>query len=75
MTGADFVIDRDLKVWLLEMQLGPQTVGDNRTEKTALLQEVLRTTIDVVEEVFHKQARGESLLPLTKVGNFELVYF
>lgn len=72
--GADFVIDRDLKVWLLEMQLGPQLVGDNHAEKIAILQDVLTTSIDLVQEVFHKQSRKEPLLPLTKTGNFELVY-
>ena len=75
LMGADFVIDKDLKVWLLEMQLGPQLVGDNHKEKIAILQDVLTTSIDVVEEVFHKQGRKEPLLPLTKAGNFELVYF
>lgn len=74
LMGADFVIDQDLKVWLLEMQLGPQLVGDNHNGKIALLQDVLTTSIDVVEEVFHKQARDEPLLPLAKTRNFELVY-
>lgn len=75
LMGADFVIDQNLKVWLLEMQLGPQLVGDNHRAKIALLQDVLTTTIDVVEEVYHKQARKEPLLPLETTGKFELVYF
>eukprot|EP00977_Amphora_coffeiformis_P013897 scaffold3784_cov174-Amphora_coffeaeformis.AAC.2 len=75
ISGADFVIDKDLKVWLLEMQLGPQLVGESHAKKTALLQEVITTTIDVVEEVFHKQERKEPLLPLSKASNFDLVYF
>jgi len=75
LMGADFVIDKDLKVWLLEMQLGPQLVGESHAKKTALLQEVITTTIDVVEEVFHKQERKEPLLPLSKASNFDLVYF
>lgn len=74
LMGADFVIDEDLKVWLLEMQLGPQLVGDNHKQKISLLQDVITTSIDVVEEVFQKQANDEPVLPLTKTGNFELVY-
>jgi tubulin polyglutamylase TTLL2 len=74
LMGADFVIDDDLKVWLLEMQLGPQLVGDNHFEKIAVLRDVLTTTVDVVEEVFHKQVAKQPLLPLEKAGSFELVY-
>ena len=74
LMGADFVIDADLKVWLLEMQLGPQLQGDNLPEKIAILQDVLGTTIDVVEEVYLKQVNNQPIMPLTKTGNFELVY-
>jgi hypothetical protein len=74
LMGADFVIDDDLKVWLLEMQLGPQLVGDNHVEKIAVLRDVLTTTVEVVEEVFYKQVEKQPLLPLAKAGNFELVY-
>ena len=72
--GADFVIDADLKVWLLEMQLGPQLLGDKHKGKTAVLQDVLTTTIDVVEEVYHKQLNRQPLLPLKTSRNLELVY-
>jgi tubulin polyglutamylase TTLL5 len=74
LMGADFVIDNNLKVWLLEMQLGPQLLGDGHVKKTTVLQDVLLTTIDVVEEVYQKQVNGLPVLPLQNTGQLELVF-
>ena len=71
--GADFAIDRDLNVWLLEGQAGvatrgaPKIYGDNTR---AMMPYVFK----IVEEVQRKQSQGQPILPLEETGKWELIY-
>ena len=73
--GADFVIDNNLDVWYIEAQAGPgmEEEWDFRVEMHA---DLLRSMIDTVEEIQLKQEADPkaNLLPLTKLGNWEIVY-
>jgi hypothetical protein len=73
--GVDFVIDNDLDVWYIEAQAGPglEEEFDFRVE---LHRDLLRSAIDIVEEIQLKQeADAEAnLLPLQSLGGWEIVY-
>lgn len=73
MYGADFVIDKDLDVWYVEAQAGPgmEEEFDFRVE---LHRDLLRSKIDIVDEVQRKNINGESILPLSSSTGWEVVY-
>jgi len=70
---ADFILDNDLDVWFIEPQNGCGLDEDYyfRLEMHASL---FNGMVDILEEVGQKQEHQESLLPLEKSGNWEIVY-
>ena len=73
LIGGDFIVDRDLHVWMTEAQSSPGLGHETPTRK-ALYAKLLPSTIDIVTEVTEKQAAGKPLFPMEKTGSFELVY-
>jgi hypothetical protein len=72
---ADFVIDKNLNVWLLEVQKGPALKDNNNSFRQNVLDDMLPTMLHMVEEVVDKQEHGEPLLPFRDgTGSFELIY-
>eukprot|EP00978_Attheya_sp_CCMP212_P037372 scaffold175590_cov48-Attheya_sp.AAC.1 len=73
--GCDFLIDNDLDVYFIESQASPGfgTPDDARVD---MYREMFRPMIDTVQEINQKQeldARA-NLLPLQKLGGWEIVY-
>ena len=71
--GADFILDNDLDVWLIEPQkgCGMDEDYDFRIEMHARL---FQGMVDTLEEVWQKQENGKPLLPLMNTGEWEVIY-
>ena len=73
LMGADFIIDRHLNAWMTEVQQGPGLKHEN-SWKEKFNNELIPSTIDIIEEVNEKQASGKRVSPIENVGNYRLVY-
>jgi hypothetical protein len=73
--GCDFIIDRDLDVYYVEAQDGPQ-MKDTHDFRVDLYRRMLRPMINIVEEIAIKQEKDAqaNLLPLKSLGEWEVVY-
>lgn len=73
LMGGDFIVDRDLHVWMTECQSSPGLGHATKTRK-ALYAKLLPYTADIVAQVMEKQASGLPLFPMENTGIFELIY-
>ena len=73
LMGGDFIVDRDLHVWITEAQSSPG-LGHETSTRTELYNRLLPSTVDILDEIFDKQAKGQPLLPMQNTGDFELIY-
>jgi Tubulin-tyrosine ligase family len=73
LMGGDFIVDRDLNVWITEAQSSPG-LGHETSTRTALYNRLLPSVVDIVDEVYEKQMLAVPILPLNKAGDFELIY-
>lgn len=73
--GIDFILDNDLDVWYIESQDAP-AFGEEFGFRVALHQELLQSTIDIVDEIQRKQETNptSSILPLKNQGGWDVVY-
>ena len=71
--GADFILDQDLDVYLLEPQMGCG-LDEDYNFRIEMHDQMFRSMVDVLDEVLVKQEKGENLLPLNKPGKWEVVY-
>lgn len=55
--GADFVVDRDLKVWLMEMEASPSLPPMGTTSRS-VWEQAVPEMMDIVTEVHRKQLAG-----------------
>jgi Tubulin-tyrosine ligase family len=73
LMGGDFIVDRGLNVWLTEAQSSPG-LGHATPTRREMYDRLLPSVVDILNEVMEKESRGEPLLPLRNVGDFELIY-
>jgi hypothetical protein len=71
---ADFVLDQSLDVWLVS----PPKCGCNLDEdfyfRLDLHASMFQGMIDILEQVWEKQANKEMVLPFQREGNWEILY-
>jgi hypothetical protein len=73
--GADFFINRDLSVYMIEPQTNPSYSIDSVARRKTIQDTMLPSMVRMLEEIEEKQARGLPLLPIANMGNeFELIY-
>ena len=72
LLGADFMIDREMNVWLSEVQSGPGLPTNTATTR-GFMWRMLPNAVDLVMEVRHLRETGQPLWPLRKAGDFELI--
>ena len=72
LLGADFMVDRQLNIWLTEVQSGPG-LPHNTQAVAGVMSEMIPQLMNMVLEIRKKQEAGMPLLPLKYVGNFEPV--
>ena len=75
LMGADFIIDQQLNIYMTEAQSSPG-LADTLPTKRELNDRLLGHKIDILEDVRHKQANHEALLPMAQnvLGGYELIY-
>ena len=73
LMGGDFIVDRDLHVWMTECQSSPG-LGHATSTRKALYAALLPSTVDIVTQVMDKQAAGLPLFPMDNTGHFQLIY-
>lgn len=71
--GADFILDNDLDVWLIEPQKGCG-MDEDYDFRVTMHDRLFRGMVDTLEEVWQKQEAGEQLLPLENTGDWEIIY-
>jgi hypothetical protein len=71
---ADYILDNDLDVWLLEPQYGCG-LDEDYYFRLELHASLFNGMVDILEEIWHKQERGaHKILPLQRAGNWEVIY-
>lgn len=74
LMGGDFIVDRDLHVWMTECQSSPG-LGHETSARKALYAKLLPSTVDIITHVMDKQGAGQPIFPMEDVvGDFELIY-
>lgn len=73
LLGADFIVDIDLHVWMTEAQSSPG-FGHETKVRRSLYDRFIPSAIDIVAEVMEKQEAGIPLLPINRVGEYQLIY-
>ncbi|XP_061592641.1 protein polyglycylase TTLL10 isoform X2 [Cololabis saira] len=73
LIGCDFMVDKDFKVWLLEMNCNPALHTNCGVLKEVIPSTVVET-LDLTLEIFSKCRRGQALLPLDRQREFVLLY-
>lgn len=73
LMGGDFIVDRDLNVWITEVQSSPG-LGHETHSRREMYDRLLPSVVDILDEVMEKESKGEPLLPLRNTGDFELIY-
>lgn len=71
--GADFLVDKDLDVFFIEVQTGP-LLGANYTKSpyfATLSKNVIQSTLNLIDEVQSKQSQDLPILPFTNLGTFD----
>jgi hypothetical protein len=71
--GADFALDKDLDVWLIEPQKGCGLDEDYHF-RVQMHDQLFSGMVDMIEDVWQKQEAGEPVLPFTNSGKWELIY-
>jgi hypothetical protein len=80
LLAADFLLDQDLDVWLLDIYTDTvkeeeynQFILDNRYSSLQKLHEVYYGMINVLSEIWDKQAQGDKLSPFRQAGQWQVV--
>jgi hypothetical protein len=71
--GADFAVDNDLDVWLIEPQMGCGLDEDYHF-RVEMHDQLFSGMVGMVEEVWRKQEAGEPVLPFESSGKWEVIY-
>ncbi|XP_071498782.1 uncharacterized protein [Diadema antillarum] len=73
LLGFDFLLDTDMKIWLLEINVNPALHTNCevlRNELPAMIEE----TLDVVLEIFEKRKRKQNIMPLSQQRRYRLLF-
>ncbi|KAM6924915.1 protein polyglycylase TTLL10 [Xenentodon cancila] len=73
LIGCDFMVDKDFKVWLLEMNCNPALQTNCGVLKEVIPGTVMET-LDLTLEIFDKCRLRQALLPLAHQGEFVLLH-
>jgi hypothetical protein len=71
--GADFILDNDLDVWLIEPQKGCG-MDEDYDFRVEMHDRLFRGLVDTMQEVWQKQENGKPLLPLENTGDWDVIY-
>jgi hypothetical protein len=71
--GADYILDQDLDVWLLEPQKGCGMDEDYKF-RVEMHDALFGGMVSTLDEIWHKQEAGEPVLPLEYTGGWEIIY-
>ncbi|XP_076472370.1 protein polyglycylase TTLL10-like isoform X2 [Babylonia areolata] len=71
--GLDFMIDADMKVWLIEINVNP-CLATNCSALKAVIPGVVDETIRVAVEAFDKSRKNQPLLPLQSLKHFQILH-
>ncbi|XP_028393801.1 uncharacterized protein LOC114518086 [Dendronephthya gigantea] len=73
LLGFDFMLDEDLKVWLIEINVNP-ALHTNCKILSDVIPELVDSTLKLVLEVFEKSKKREKVTPLENLGKFQLIF-
>ncbi|KAK3105402.1 hypothetical protein FSP39_024394 [Pinctada imbricata] len=71
--GLDFMIDTDMKVWLIEVNVNP-ALHINCEALKDVIPGVVEETLYLSIECFEKSRKNQQLLPLNSMKNFNVLY-
>ncbi|XP_070560557.1 protein polyglycylase TTLL10-like isoform X2 [Ptychodera flava] len=71
--GFDFLLDTDMKVWLLEINVNP-ALHVNCEALMEVIPGVIEETLDLTLEIFEKSRKGKPIMPLKALKGFKLLY-
>ncbi|XP_013402524.1 protein polyglycylase TTLL10 isoform X3 [Lingula anatina] len=71
--GLDFMIDTDMKVYLIEVNVNP-ALHINCEALKEVIPSVVEETLYVAIECFEKKKKGNSIWPLQSLKNFTVLY-
>ncbi|ESO11562.1 hypothetical protein HELRODRAFT_71494, partial [Helobdella robusta] len=71
--GMDFLVDENMKVWLIEINMNPSYTINCGALKD-VIPGLLKETLDIAIECFEKGRRRKPLLPLNSRQNYEVLY-
>ena len=70
---ADFILDNDLDVFFIEPQNGCG-LDEDYYFRLEMHGSLFNGMTDIMEEIWHKQEKGLSVMPLQNVGNWQILY-
>jgi hypothetical protein len=70
---ADFILDNDLDVWFIEPQNGCG-LDEDYYFRLEMHGSLFNGMTDIMEEIWHKQEAGLPVLPLSHMGNWQVLY-
>ncbi|XP_041479461.1 protein polyglycylase TTLL10-like [Lytechinus variegatus] len=73
LLGFDFLLDVDMKIWLLEINVNP-ALHTNCEVLKELLPQVVEETLDIVIEIQEKVKRKHPIMPLSKRSHYQVLY-
>lgn len=71
--GGDFIVDRDLHVWMTEAQSSPG-YGHETKVRRSLYEQFIPSAIEIVTQVMEKQSAGLPAFPIENTGDYQLIY-
>ncbi|KAI8500344.1 protein-glycine ligase, elongating [Branchiostoma belcheri] len=71
--GFDFLLDEDMKVYLLEINVNP-ALHTNCEVLQDVIPALVEETVHVTLDTFEKSRKNQSILPLTSMKNFQMIY-
>jgi hypothetical protein len=70
---ADYILDNDLDVWFIEPQNGCG-LDEDYYFRLEMHGSLFNGMTDIMEEIWHKQEAGVSVMPLSNMGNWQILY-
>ncbi|XP_055958302.1 protein polyglycylase TTLL10 isoform X2 [Patella vulgata] len=71
--GLDFMIDTDMKVWMIEINVNP-SLSTNCEALREVIPSVVEESINVSIECFEKSRKNQALMPLNSLKGFTVLY-
>ncbi|XP_045161705.2 probable beta-tubulin polyglutamylase isoform X2 [Mercenaria mercenaria] len=71
--GLDFMIDTNMKTWLIEVNVNPSLAQECRCQKE-LFPGLIAESLYVAIECFEKSKKNQPLMPLQSLKGFEVLY-